>query len=182
MCGNEILAPYLCCLTSIELFINSLLYVKHPILEQQHNKGTFSCIANAFATCLSDIALDSLAKHDLSKSVVTESYNNALNRQWSLFLCLLALSSAINLPIEAYFPIPTNESTSEEKKDFLSTMFNCTIQSRVTTKSNSDERIHIFRCALMPIDYSVVSKIPARKNMALPFVSKVFYEACSLRY
>jgi hypothetical protein len=72
MCDNEILAPYLCCLTSIELFINYLLYVKHPILEQQHNKGTFSCIADAFAMCLSNTALDSLAKDDLSKSVVTD--------------------------------------------------------------------------------------------------------------
>ena len=43
-------------------------------------------------------------------------------------------------------------------------MFNCTIQPQVTTKLNSGEGIHIFRCALMPIDYPVVSKISERKK------------------
>ena len=83
LCGTENLAPYLRCLTSIELFVNCLFYVKHPILEQQHNKGEFSSIGNAFAMCLSDIALNSLAKEDLSKSVIAEAYSNALNRQGS---------------------------------------------------------------------------------------------------
>ena len=161
LCGTEILAPHLCCLTSIELFVNSVFYVKHPILEQQHNKGAFSCIANAFAMCLSDIALDSFAKEDPSKSVVAEAYNNALNRQWSSFLCILALSSAVKRPVEAYYPV----SADEEKKDSLSTMFNCTIYPRVTAGLKpSDERIHLFRCALMPIDYSVVNKVPENRN------------------
>ena len=60
--GTEILAPYLRCLTSIKLFVNSVFYVKRPILEQQHNKGAFSCTANAFAMCFSNIALHSFAK------------------------------------------------------------------------------------------------------------------------
>ena len=67
LCGTEKLAPYLRCLTSIEVFVSCLFYVKHPILEQQHNKGAFSSIGNAFAMCFSDIALNSLAKEDLSK-------------------------------------------------------------------------------------------------------------------
>jgi hypothetical protein len=39
-------------------FINSEFDTNHPILEQEHDKGAFSCVANAFSACLSDIALD----------------------------------------------------------------------------------------------------------------------------
>ena len=110
---------------------------------------------------LSNIALDSFAKEDLSKSVIAEAYNNALNRQWSSFLCILALSSAVKLPVEAYYPVPADE----EKKDSLSTMFNCTIYPRVTAGLKpSDARIYLFQCALMPIDYSMVNKVPNYKN------------------
>ena len=115
LCGTENLTPYLRCLTSTKLFVNCLFYVKYPILEQQHNKGAFSSIGNAFAMCLSDIALNSLAKEDLSKSVIAEAYSNALNRQWSSFLCLLALSSAVKLPVEAYFQYPKMKPQKRRK-------------------------------------------------------------------
>ena len=107
LCGTENLAPYLRCLC--------LFYVKHPILEQQHNKGAFSSIGNAFAMCLSDIVLNSLAKEDLSKSVIAEAYSNALNCQWSSFLCLLALSSAVKLLVEAYFQYPKMKPQKRRK-------------------------------------------------------------------
>ena len=103
------------CLTSTELFVNCLFYVKYPILEQQHNKGAFSSIGNAFAMCLSDIALNSLAKDDLSKFVIAEAYSNALNRQWSSLLCLLALSSAVKLLVEAYFQYPKMKPQKRRK-------------------------------------------------------------------
>ena len=103
------------CLTSTELFVNCLFYVKYPILEQQHNKGAFSSIGNAFAMCLSDIALNSLAKDDLRKFVIAETYSNALNRQWSSFLCLLALSSAVKLLVEAYFQYPKMKPQKRRK-------------------------------------------------------------------
>ena len=65
--------------------------------------------------CLSDIALNSFAKEDLSKSVIAEAYSNALNRQWSSFLCLLALSSAVKLPVEAYFQHPKMKPQERRK-------------------------------------------------------------------
>ena len=66
--------------------------------------------------CLSDIALNSLAKEGLSKSVIAEAYsNNALNRQWSSFLCLLALSSAVKLLVEAYFQHPKMKPQKRRK-------------------------------------------------------------------
>ena len=164
LCGNESLSCYLRCLTSIELFLNSAYYAKHPIIEQQHNKGAFSSIANTFAMCLSDNALDSVTKEDHCKPIFTEAYSNALNHQWSSFICLLALSSVVKLPIESYFPI----TPSEENIDSLSTMFNCTIYPRETAASISNEKIHILRCALMPMDYPRLGKVPATKNHYVP--------------
>ena len=58
LCGTEVF---------VEVFVSCLFYVKYPILEQQHNKGAFSSIGNAFAMCFSDVALNSFAKEDLSK-------------------------------------------------------------------------------------------------------------------
>jgi hypothetical protein len=152
LCGTEDLAVYLRCLTSIELYLNALFYGSHPIFEQQHNKGAFTCIANAFSMCLSDIALACYTKDDPSESVRTEAYNTSINHQWSPFLCVLGLSSVLRLPIESYFPIPVNQSDVQEEMDSLSTMFNCTIFPRVSS-STPDKKIHLFRCALMPAGY-----------------------------
>ena len=68
-----------------------------------------------------------------------------MHRQWSSLVCLLALSSEVKVPIESYFPITHTESTSKEKIESLSTLFNYTIYPRETVASISDEKIHIFR-------------------------------------
>ena len=165
LCGNESLSCYLRCLTSIELFLNSAYYAKHPIIEQQHNKGAFSSIANTFAMCLSDNALDSVTKEDHCKPIITESYSNALNHQWSSFICLLALSSVVKLPIESYFPI----TPSEENIDSLSTMFKLHYIPKEKQQHQFQMRkIHIYRCALMPMDYPRLGKVPATKNHYVP--------------
>ena len=65
--------------------------------------------------CLSDIALNLLAKDDLSKFVIAEAYSNALNRQWSSFLCLLTLSSAVKFLVEAYFQYPKMKPEKRRK-------------------------------------------------------------------
>jgi hypothetical protein len=109
--------------------VNASFYASHPIYEQQHNKGAFSCPSNAFAMCLSDIALNALQKDDPSTAVVGGAFNNSINHQWSSFLCLLSLSSVLKLPIESYFATPVNSSPS---KDSLSLMFNCIILPRET--------------------------------------------------
>ncbi len=163
LCGTEDLAVYLRCLTSIELYLNVLFYGSHPIFEQQHNKGAFTCIANAFSMCLSDIALACYTKDDPSESVRTEAHNTSVNHQWSSFLCVLGLSSVLRLPIESCFPIPVNQSDAQEEMDSLSTIFNCTIFPRVSS-STPDKKIHLFRCALMPAGYLNTMKIPERKN------------------
>ena len=132
LCGNESLASYLCCLTSIELFLNSTFYAKHLILlSSSTTKAPFSSIANTiantFAKCLSDIALNSVTKEDHSKPIIAEAYSNTMNHQWSSFVCLLTLSSEVKVPIESYFPVTRTESISKEKIESLSTLFNGTI-------------------------------------------------------
>ena len=117
--------------------------------------------------CLSDIALDSVTKEDLCKPIITEAYSTVMNRQWSSFVCLLALSSVVKLPIESYFPITAGKSISKEKIDSLSTMFNCTIYPRETAASISDEKIHISVC-INPMDYPRLGKVPATKNHYVP--------------
>jgi hypothetical protein len=151
-------------LTSIELYLNSFFYASHPIFEQQHNKGAFTCIANVFSTCLSEIAMSSYMKDDPSESVRAEAYNTSVNHQWSSFFCVLALSSVLKLPIESYFPMPVNRSDAQEEINSLLTMFNCTIFPWVSNSTPSGEKIHLFRCAVMPAGYLSTMRIPERKN------------------
>ena len=111
--------------------------------------------------CLSDIGLTSYTKDDPSESVRIEAYNTSVNRQWSSFLCDFGLSSVLRLPIESYFPIPANDSGD---MDSLSTMFNCIIFPRLSSSNTSDDKIHLFCCALMPVGYLENMKIPEQKN------------------
>ena len=168
LCGGETMAINLRCLTSIELYRNAQYYSCHPLVAQQHNKGAFNSRGNAFAMCLSDFALNSLTKDDPSKAVLAEAYNNAHNHQYSSFLCMLSLSSVLQLPIESYHPIPTTEVDTQEESsdadiveevDSLALFFNCTIFPREAA-GNIGLRIHLFRCAVMPIGYLKTTAIP----------------------
>jgi hypothetical protein len=56
--------------------VNASFDASHQIF-QQHNKGALSCPSNAFAMCLSDIALNALQKDDPSTTVIgEEAFNN----------------------------------------------------------------------------------------------------------
>ena len=69
---------------------------------------------------LYEAALDGLRKEDPNSAIVAEAVNNAHDHQFSSFLCLLSLSSVVNLPIESYYPAGPDNS-----KDSLPCMFNC---------------------------------------------------------
>lgn len=180
LCGGETMAVYLRCLTSIELHRNAQYSSSHPLVAQQHNKGAFSCRGNAFAMRLQNFALNSLTKDDPSKVVFAAAYNTARNHQYSSFLCMLSLSSVLQLPIESYYPIPTTEVDTQEEfsdtdiveeVDSLALFFNCTIFPREAA-GNIGERIHLFRCAVMPIGYLETTAIPEVKNHYVLFVSR----------
>ena len=111
--------------------------------------------------CLSDAALDAFRKEDPGSAIFAEAVNNAHNRNFSSFLCLLSLSSVLKLPIESYYPIGDDSSM-----DSLSVMFNCTIYPREWSTTDDEEaaKIHIFRCAILPLDYLENRVIPEAKN------------------
>ena len=58
--------------------------------------------ANAFAICLSDVALEISRKEDPCSSIMAEVVYNAHDHQYSSFLCMLALSSVLKFPIECF--------------------------------------------------------------------------------
>ena len=89
--------------------------------------------------CLSDAALGSLTKENQCSSTLAEAVNNANNYHFSSFVCMLALSSVIKLPIESYYPIG-------KSVDSLSLFFNCTIYPREwsTADDLETDRLHIF--------------------------------------
>ena len=151
---------YLRCLTSIELYMYAPYYASHPVIEHPHNRGAFKPKANAFPMCLSDVALKSNLREDPCLAILAEAAHNSNNWNYSSFMCLLALSSVVKLPIESYFPIDKTVNT-------LSIMFNCTIYPRewsTTTGLSDTTRIHIFRCAALPINYLPTREIPGKKD------------------
>jgi hypothetical protein len=74
-------------------------------------KACYSCPSNAFAMCLSDIALNALQKDDPSTAVIgEEAFNNSINHQWSSFLCLLSLSSVLKERKKPLFVLTRKEN------------------------------------------------------------------------
>ena len=124
--GNENLAVYLRCLTSLELHANAAFYSDHPLIEYQHKHWAFSTMKNAFAMRLSDTSLTAFEKDGHYAVVIAEANVNAQNHAFSSFMCMLALSSVTGCPIESYFPI-SDDHVSQEEWDYLQKMFNCCI-------------------------------------------------------
>ena len=62
--------------------------------------------------CLSDAAFDCVKQGEEELGVVAEAILNARNFQFSSFLCMLALSSILKLPIESYFPMAFEKGTN----------------------------------------------------------------------
>ena len=109
--------------------------------------------------CLSDAALDGFRKEDPNSAILAEAVNNAHNHQFSSFLCLLSLSSVVNLPIESYHP-----AGPDNWKDSWACMFNCTFHPREWSTNLQTNRLHIFCCAVLPLDYLETRVVPQTKN------------------
>ena len=77
---------------------------------------------------------------------------------------MLGLASVIDRTIESYFPINEEANLSS-----CETMFNSTILPR-NPKYSGAEKVHIFRCAIAPIDFLFNNKIPELKNHYVPLV------------
>ena len=91
---------------------------------------------------LSYKAADLLEKGNRLPAVYEEGQYIARNFRFSSFLCLLAMSSVIGLPIEAYYPIDAEKL----QLNSYESLFNCTLNPRIT-QSALNKKIHIFCCA-----------------------------------
>ena len=170
--GNENLAAHLGCLTSIELYSNASLYASRPLFKDQYEKGTFSSMANAFTMCSSDVALRSMEAHNPELAIPAEAKNNAKNHAFSSFLCILALSSILNVQMSRI----TQPSLQQEK--ILRWKWNlcqlCLIAPYILGLSESrSDKLHIIRRACMPIDNLQIQKISERKSRYVPLCEPV---------
>ena len=168
--GDETLATCLRCLTSIELYQYAHFYASHPVLDYLESQKRISNLNNAFAKMLSFKAADLFEKDNHLPSVYREALHIAKNFRFSSFLCVLAVSSVIGLPIETYFP--TNGNDEILQPNSCESLFNCTVYPRIS-KSTIHERIHIFRCASLPVEFLKTQKFPEAKNHYVPLISDI---------
>ena len=94
-------------------------------------------------------------------------------------MCMISLSNIEKLPIESYYP-----TGNEDVMDSLSRMFNCTFFPKdwSTTTDKGAVKIHIFRCALLPLnclDAQVFSQ-PNNHYVALRKPGTSSCDTCSL--
>ena len=162
--GDESLSSCLRCLTSIELYLHSEFYAMHPTIQYCHKNGACVHESSAFVLSLSFHAADSVAKSDRTPAVQAEAKIIAKNFSFASFLCMLGLATVIDRTIESYFPIKEEANLSSYE-----TMFNSTILPR-NPKYSGAEKVHIFRCAIAPIDFLFNNKIPELKNHYVPLV------------
>ena len=92
---------------------------------------------------------------------------------------MISLSNVAKVPIESYYP-----TGNEDVMDSLSRMFNCTIFQKdwSTTTDKGAVKIHIFRCALLPLnclDAQVFSQ-PNNHYVALRKPGTSSCDTCSL--
>ena len=147
-----------------------MFYASNPLIERLRNEGAFSSENNAFVTALSFKAADLYLKGNRLPSVFAEAANNASNFQYSSFLCLLALSSVIKQSIQTYYPLQ-----NDSKLHSYELFFNCCVLPRSDGQFQNDEPIHLFRCAMTPVDFIFTNKIPDKKDHYVPLMPNCMF-------
>lgn len=122
--GYESLTACLKILTSIELYLNTEFYSDHPYIESLITKKSSINKKNAFYQCLSFKAIDSSSLGNQNSAIYKEAENNVIDHTFSSFLCMLSLSSVIEMPIEAYFQITDDENFANDKLTLCELFFN----------------------------------------------------------
>ena len=113
---------------------------------------------------LSYTAVDIFTASDRVPAVQAVAKNTAQNFSFSSFMSMLGLSSVIQKSIESYYPVK-----DENGLNSYETMFNSTILPRESSCYACD-KIHIFRCAAMPLDFVFKKSISDQKNHYVPLV------------
>lgn len=107
---------------------------------------------------------------DLQNAVLKEAVHNAVNQRFPSFLCLLALSTVVRHPIIAYCSGANDQrDESTSRKDSLFRLFNCTVYPRDMHQADQ-EKLQIFHCAAMPLDYLQIAQIPKENNHFVPLL------------
>ena len=111
--GKEDLSPVLRALTSLEMYLYTDFYASHPhFMCLLSNEQASNLSELMFFRSLSFDASDGFSKTDrnYSQCVKQEALNNCENGRWSPFICIMALSSVIELPITSLFPDTQDKS------------------------------------------------------------------------
>ena len=114
--------------------------------------------------CLSDAAFDCVKQGEEELGVIAEAKLNARIFQLSSFLCMLALSSILQLPIESYFPMALEKGTNSLSCIQLDHF------AKIEKMEGCLEKLHIFHCASLPFAYLQRLIIPSNRNISLPSV------------
>ena len=121
---------------------------------------------------ISDAALDASKGKDHVHAVCFEASRIAKDYQPATFLCQLALASVIGRPVEAYYPVRKGGGGSEREitqRNGLEIMFNSTILPRQVCLADKP-KVHLLRCASVPLDYIKTGTIPDTKDHFVPLV------------
>ena len=157
--GNESLAPYLRCLTSLELFMNPGYYAHHPLLAGHARQDS-----SIFSVSISSKAFDEYDRFDKISAIKAEAKSIANNFTFSSFDVMFALSSVVGMEIEAYYPITNKEPVYEE-------LFNCCIVPREAYQPSS-EKIHIFRCRSATGYFVLTKELSSQVDHFVPLLQK----------
>ena len=144
-------------LASIEFYLNSEFYAKHPSFLKVMNShsGVFNNADTLLSLSVSHSALDSgKTKMELVKE---EALNICSPFKWSGFLCVLALSSVCLWFVRCYYK-------SYDAMLKYKVMFNQLIKPRAFPSFNSDT-IHLLFC-----NNSIVPPTPFRHNHYVPLI------------
>ena len=157
LAGKDDLCYILRALTSAELYLNSSYYASHPYFVSNLAVGDSSTLLECFFTHsvshdVSDILplsrlSSNVSRHeaksmtihdrmlDYSQCIKLEAFKNCQDKRWSPFVCLMALSSVLGLPVKSYYLDCAKES-------YAFRLMNTTIQPRIGT-DDFKEQVHL---------------------------------------
>ena len=105
--GNEKLSYILRGSTSAELYLHCNFFASNQHFSSLLAQGSkCSLLKTMYSSSLtlvpSNVVDDQL--EDYSEFAWQEALNNCQDEKWSQFICMLALSSVLGIPINSYFP------------------------------------------------------------------------------
>ena len=95
--GDNSLTKPLRILTSFELFLHANFYSKHSVFLYTFSKrldDIYTCFNNLLSMCVPFHVVDSRLQGD--DIIIMEATPNSQDKRWTVFLCILALSSVIS--------------------------------------------------------------------------------------